>query len=108
MSNPATEPYYGHEDDGEGDLFTEDEIKQFHVDKHNDYLSTFVDHPAGKRVLAHLVSFCFQNRPTFEPNNARVTDFREGRRSVMLDILNQIELDDHELTVLARQLAQRR
>lgn len=47
--------------------------------------------PEGEEVLKDLSNFCGEFDPHFYPENARLTDFTLGRRSVMLYIREQLK-----------------
>ena len=45
----------------------------------------------GEKVLAKLARFCHIEEEVFAADNARLTDFRLGQRSVYLEISRQIK-----------------
>ena len=74
----------------------------------SDYQSTFST-PAGERTLLSLYDFCKQMRTTFRVSAAdpmgRESAYLEGRRSVILKILEHLHMDDVEIINRARNLA---
>ena len=58
-----------------------------------DYLATFHT-PSGERVLADLQGDFWYGSPMFQPQMTNDMDlaFREGQRSVIISILNTIEM----------------
>lgn len=77
----------------------------------SDYQATFST-PAGEKTLVSLYDFCRQMRSTFvtpeaDPNGRYMT-YLEGRRSVVLMILEHLQMDDVQIIEAARKLAQNR
>ena len=54
------------------------------------YKETFATEP-GQRVLAHLATFCNEKRTTYQVGDAHHTAFREGARTVILEIRKKLE-----------------
>ena len=50
---------------------------------------------AGKYVLADLCRHCNLETNTFNPENSHVTAFNEGKRAVVLHILNTLDLNSN-------------
>lgn len=73
-------------------------------DIRGDFLTTFGT-PQGERVLTFLGDYCHQVRPTYTPGDANHTTFLEGRRSVLLLILEYMHLDDRAMIEKARDQA---
>ena len=65
-----------------------DESKQ----KNSDFLYTFSGE-RGSRVLEHLSKYCMENDCTFNAKSARMTDFNEGARSVIIEIRHWLNMD---------------
>jgi hypothetical protein len=74
-----------------------------------DFIATFST-PAGEKTLLSLYDFCRQMRTTYtqdDPNGRHMT-YLEGRRSVILMVLEHLHMDDVEIIERARKLAQHR
>lgn len=72
-----------------------------------DYIATFST-PAGERVLRDLYRWCRQNRSTYsQGQDVTHTAFLEGRRSVVLRIMECIHMDDMDIIRRAREAALR-
>lgn len=56
--------------------------------------------PQGEKVLESLYQYCHQNSPSFVVGDSHYTAFREGQRSVILQIMKMLILDD--MTIIAR------
>ena len=71
----------------------------------DDYIATFST-PAGVRVFQDLYVKCRQNRTTYSRGpDPHHSTFLEGRRSVVLDIMECLTLDDMEIIKRARNSA---
>jgi len=69
------------------------------------FLGTF-DTPAGRRVLLYLYTWCRQNKSTYsQGQDVTHTAFLEGRRSVVLKIMEMMNLDDMTIIERARNAA---
>ena len=51
---------------------------------------------AAKYVLADLARHGFIDQNSFNPNSPRVSDFNEGKRAMVLHILNTLQLNPNE------------
>ena len=69
-------------------------------------LQATFDNPHGEKTLIWLYDFCRQIRPTYI-RGASKDDmlYLEGRRSVILKILEHLKMDDNEIIDRARRLA---
>jgi hypothetical protein len=63
------------------------------------------DTPAGEKVLAYLYESCSFHNTTFVSGSPDHTAYNEGRRSVMLEIMGYLVMDDESLFQLARSYA---
>jgi hypothetical protein len=73
----------------------------------DDYIATFSS-PHGEKVFEHLYAACRQNRSTYSRGqDVTHTAFLEGRRSVVLDIMAMLTLDDMTIIERARNRALR-
>ena len=59
-------------------------------------VATFTS-PAGRIALAWLYERVKMGEPTFVAGQPDVSAYREGRRSVLLEIMAMMELDDQEI-----------
>jgi len=95
--------------------FTEEETKaaaksaEFDADRQSqlrdDFVSTFSTAP-GERVFEHLYVSCRQNKPTYSKGqDVTHTAYLEGRRSVVLEIMAFLTLDDMTIIDRARNRA---
>ncbi len=76
----------------------------------SDYQRCF-NTPAGEKVLLSLYDFCRQMKTTFispdaDPNGRYMT-LLEGRRSVILEILKYLTIDDREIIERMRDAARK-
>lgn len=53
--------------------------------------------PEARSVLAELAAFCFAHSTTYIPGDALTSAFREGQRSVYLQIKRICNIDDVEI-----------
>lgn len=67
-----------------------------------DFMATFVSSPSGQRVLIFLANYCHQVRPTYTRGEPEHTAFLEGRRNVLLKIMEYVHMDDAKLIQLAQ------
>ena len=71
----------------------------------DDFVATFST-PAGERVFEYLYAKCRQNKSTYsQGQDVTHTAFLEGRRSVVLDIMAMLTLDDLQIIDRARNRA---
>ena len=71
----------------------------------DDFVATF-NTPAGERVFEHLYVSCRQNKPTYSKGqDVTHTAYLEGRRSVVLEIMAFLTLDDMTIIDRARNRA---
>ena len=71
----------------------------------DDFIATFGT-PAGERVFEYLYAKCRQNKSTYsQGQDVTHTAFLEGRRSVVLDIMAMLTLDDLQIIERARNRA---
>lgn len=66
------------------------------------YRETF-ESPAGTLVLRDLLRRAGALETSMEPGDPGMTAFREGRRSLALDVLQQLRWSEGELAQLARE-----
>ena len=59
---------------------------------HDSYRAVF-NTKDGERVLEHLSKVCFLDVTSFTPGDPHSTSFKEGQRSIVLQILKFIERD---------------
>jgi hypothetical protein len=72
-------------------------------------LAKTFDNPNGELTLIWLHDFCRQLRPTYGLGGSRDDMlYLEGRRSVILKILEHLQMDDVEIIERSRRLAQAR
>ena len=57
-----------------------------------DYKRVFQS-PTGKKVLEDLKRRCYFDKTTFEKGDTHHSAFKEGKRYVLLQILNMIDMD---------------
>lgn len=72
-----------------------DQLRRFIGRRQHAYRRTF-DGPLAEEVLADLISFCRAHETTFHPD-ARVSALLEGRREVLLRILDHCNLTSEDL-----------
>jgi hypothetical protein len=58
------------------------------------------DSPEGKNVLAYLMKTADFMRTTYVPNDPYGTAFNEGRRAIVIDIVNRLKIDIRALEKL--------
>jgi len=51
----------------------------------------------GARVYKSLSNYCMEHSSTFRKESARVSDFNEGARSVILEIRHWLDMDINKL-----------
>ena len=76
-------------------MATVDRLRNFLGSRQTAYKQTFTG-PHAETVLADLAAFCRANQSTFHPD-ARVSAALDGRREVILRILDHINLSPDEL-----------
>ena len=98
----------------EGDESAKEHARHFEETHKNleelraELLATF-DNVNGEKTLIWLYDFCRQLRPTYGPGgNSTDTHYFEGRRSVILKIMEHLMMDDVEIIERSRRLAQAR
>ena len=62
---------------------------------------------SGKRVLVFLKHFCGQTRASYIKGDPGETAYLEGRRSVVLQLMKYLLLDDEDMIRMAADRAQR-
>ncbi len=71
----------------------------------DDFIATFST-PQGERVFEYLYGFCRQNKSTYsQGQDVTHTAFLEGRRAVVLKIMEMLNLDDMTIIQRARNRA---
>lgn len=70
--------------------------------KRQDYRQTFGGEH-GKRVLLDMMRRHFVLQSTKVPGDAGESAFREGRRSVVLDIMNVLRMDEQQVLDLPQE-----
>lgn len=53
----------------------------------------------ARRILYRILEKCGPYQPSFDPNNARMTDYNEGRRSIGIEVLLMINSADPQAYV---------
>jgi hypothetical protein len=59
---------------------------------------------AGKSLLKHLLAISHYCTTTYSVNDALTMAFREGRRSIVLDVLKLLEMEELDIHGLIKQL----
>lgn len=65
--------------------------------KSKSYKKLFKDNKEGEEVLADLLNFCGQYKSSHSPNDPYASAFNEGKRRVILRILNFIKMEEKEI-----------
>lgn len=68
-----------------------------------DYKAVF-ETSAGKKVLKHILGISHYCNTTYTANDPTTMAFREGRRSIVLDILKVLDIEDIATYELIKQL----
>ncbi len=90
------------EEDGVAEALAREAVESLQAD----FLTVFGS-PQGERVLAYLGGFCHQIRPSFVSGDRDQTIFNEGKRNVMLKIMEFLHLDDNTMIQQSRERALR-
>lgn len=72
---------------------------------HRDYQTVFST-PAGKRVLADLIRTAGVNRSSFTAGQPDTVAYNEGKRAIVLRILNRLHVAPEEVARIAQEYAQ--
>ncbi len=66
------------------------------VQRNSDFLNTFVGE-RGQRTLVYISKFCLEKECTFDKKSARMSDFNQGARAVILEIRHWLDMDISKL-----------
>jgi len=78
------------------------------LDKMIGLIKTTFESPSGRDVLDFLAAYCRQVSPSYVQGDPMQTAYNEGRRSVILKLMNYLHMDDRTMIEESRRLAQRR